>query len=121
MRISPYTLGNLRAIATPRPLDLRVESAAALSDRYPKSPPDIWPAVERVFEGVVLPRAVRSNTVLTDDRTRVLTTQARRVVTPETPPPDLSLTPAPVLFYRLHSSTETLAADPVGRHVNQYA
>lgn len=121
MRISPYPPGLLPAVAAFRPQDLRVEAAARLSDRYPNAPPSTWPAVERVFEGIVVPRAPRGDTLLTDERTRVLSAQTWQRIAPEPPAPDLNLTPAPVLFYRLHSSTEALATDPVGRHVDQFA
>lgn len=121
MRISLFPPGILPAVAVLRPQDLRVEAATRLSDRYPNAPPSTWPAVERVFEGVVVPRAARGDTLLTDERARVLSAQTWQRIEPEPPAPDLNLTPAPVLFYRLHSSTAALATDPAGRHVDLFA
>jgi hypothetical protein len=120
MRLSPYTASLIQTTAARRPADWPIDPVAALPPHYPQQQPTAWPAVERVFEGEVLPRPAAAESLLTDYRASVLTAQAQRVVPQSSPAPVAGLTPSQVLFYQLHSSNETLSGDDLGRHVNQF-
>jgi hypothetical protein len=106
--------------AARRMVELLVEPAPGLPERYPERRPPVLQNA-RIIEGEILPRANRNDVLLDDYRNRVLPGRAEPVSTPPATAADTSgLLPASVVFYTLHSSADSLFNSPIGRHVNQY-
>jgi len=121
MRIPPYatSLNLYSAATTRRVVELLVEPAAALPERYTHSQP-ATPENVRIIEGEIVPRTNPHDALLNAYRARVLHGQAEHVDLPATTADTSGLLPASVVFYSLHSSAENLFADPAGRHVDRY-
>ena len=118
MRIPAYSPSFYPADSVRRVTDVLVDPPAPLSDRYPQQKPSARPMAERVFEGEILPRPPAAQNLLADYRTGMLARSARQpVATAETTPQASS--PSKLLFYQLHSSSEALTDNNLGRHVDQ--
>ncbi len=118
MRIPAYSPSLYQADSTRRVRELLVDPLAPLSDRYPQQKPSARPLAERVYEGEILPRPPAANTLLADYRAGTLTRATNRVPTSTDHAPQTAA-PSQLLFYLLHSSTETLTDSNVGRHIDQ--
>lgn len=121
MRVTPYatSLNPFPAAGARRIAELLVEPVDSLPERYTQHRPDT-PGRARVIEGEVLPRARPDDALLNAYRARVLHGQAQPVAPPAAAADTSGLLPSTVVFYTLHSSAETLFAEPAGRHVNRY-
>ena len=118
MRIPAYSPSLYPADSAHRVTDLLVDPPAPLSDRYPQQKPSARPLAERVFEGEILPRPPAAQSLLADYRTGVLAQTASHAVTTADVAPQ-SAAPSQLLFYQLHSSSEALTDNNLGRHIDQ--
>jgi hypothetical protein len=118
MRIPAYSPSLYPVDRARRVTELLVDPPAPLPDRYPQQKPSARPLAERVFEGEVLPRPPAARTLLADYRTGMLTRTASRAVATADAAPQTAA-PSQLLFYLLHSSSETLTDGNVGRHIDQ--
>ena len=118
MRIPAYSPSLYPVDSARRARELLVDPPAPLSARYPQQKPSMHPLAERVLEGEILSRPPAAQALLADYRAGMLTRTASRVATTTDEAPR-SAAPSQMLFYLLHSSSETLADSNVGRHVDQ--
>ena len=118
MRIPAYSQSLYPADSVRRVTDLLVDPPTPLSDRYPQQKPSARPMAERVFEGEILPRPPAAQSLLTDYRAGMLSRTASRAATTADAAPQ-SAAPSKLLFYQLHSSSEALTDNNLGRHIDQ--
>lgn len=118
MRIPAYSPNFYPAENARRATELLVDPPAPLSDRYPQQKPSARPLAERVFEGEILPRPPAAQSLLADYRAGMLTRAASRAVTTPDEAPQTAA-PSQLLFYQLHSSSEALTDNNLGRHIDQ--
>jgi len=118
MKISVHSPNLYPIDSARRVTELLVDPPAPLSDRYPQQKPSTRLA-ERVFEGEILPRPPAAQSLLADYRASVLTRPANRAVTTADAAPQTA-GPSKLLFYQLHSSSEALTDNNLGRHIDQH-
>ena len=121
MRVTAYSTGIGVTTALRRLTDLLAAPAPSLPDRYPDKPQRDMPDTVRVVEGELLRPAAAADSLLTLFQHSTISAQARRLETPAPPAEPFRSKPTSVQLYQLHSSNENLAADLIGRTLNQYA
>lgn len=121
MRVTAFSAGIGVTSALRQLTDLLTAPAPSLPDRYPDKPRRDVPDTVRVVEGELLRPAAAADSLLTLYQHSTISAQARRVETPALPAEPVHSKPTSVQFYQLHSSNAFLAADAVGRTINQYA
>jgi len=118
MRIPAYSPSLYPADNARRVTELLVDPPAPLPQHYPQQKPSARPLAERVFEGEILPRPPAAQSLLTDYRASLLARSASRVVTTPDEAPQAAA-PSQLLFYQLHSSSESLTDSKVGQNIDQ--